>query len=486
MSWREVQTLTGVDLSDVEAFGFRAGEFVAQNLPAVEGVASGIQAVVAAATTLAPVQSAAALGAQVAKTATLLYSLEAALAADARASSIVNQQRLARRRDEFIFATYRDAWLTQREVIGPRDPVMVRPALNKGLTEAQVTANFVGQYEPPVVFALARGAGRRDVLWPIYPTDTSGLGLPLPDPRWRFWMFEERTAFLDLPPLGGSSGTTGLCVQELTCERGDLPMGWMRYGCLPIDISTGCVPWRRSWALYSLGTWPCWGALGQRWPLGPGGLALTALIHSPSSAHTRVRADDVRARLRALVSRTHVGELRSDPGQGESGVFRRGVRLVLRGQGAQSWSPANRLMPGERPPPLVAGVDLAVMIDRCCAFLAVRQALLLALQTGLALPPEVRAAAAASPDPELKDAAAKKWSGRPFHPDDPLGLFRQPVKRRGRDPVENSQPTEETKQNPAKMKVAAPAYDPPSSWPAWVAGGALGTAAAVVWRRRTR
>lgn len=495
MSWSTISNLTKVNLSDVDGYRAEVAVRIADELQLSEAraqVEGALREVLRRGLTMPPVEKAAVFFTQVAAAAAALGALENALAADVAATAAVNRERLIRRRDEFIRATFDPTrWGTLVKVKGPKDPDFTRPLLNKGRTESEVTADWLGQYDPPtVVFAAARGGGRRDVLWPIYPTDTTGLGASLPDARYRFWYFgRERMVLEDLPELEAvAGGSTGRCVDEVACKPSDLPskLRWLKFGCLPIAMTQGCAPWSRCFAFYSLGTWPCWGGLGQRWPIGPQGLTIATLLQSPSAVHLAMPATRVKQALLDTVLRCGVDKLPKDPGQGAYGVFRRGVRLVLRGAAADEWGPAAGLQLGKATPPLVRGVDLAVQIDRLCDWLALRHALLLALQERLPLPPDLRAAAASSADPDLRAAAAGTWRGAPFHVDDPLGLFHEaPPKRRGRTPEEASEPGRERPDRGPPAFWADPEASTSSTSLGWFGAGAVALAAgAFAYRRR--
>lgn len=490
MSWQTITATTGINLTDVGEFRSLVAVRVAEELQLAEGraqVEGALREVMRRGLTMPPVQKAAVFLNQVVAVAAALGAVEDALAQDVAATAKVNRERLIRRRDDFIRETFaNDRWSSLVRVTGPVDPEFERPWLNKGRSESEVTADWLGQYKPPsVVFAAARGAGRRDVLWPIYPTDTSGAA-DLPDARYRFWYFGgERMVLQDLPALEAAKGSTGRCVDEVACDAASLPsrLRWLKFGCLPLKMTQGCAPWSRCFAFYSLGTWPCWGGLGQRWPIGPQGLTIATLLQSPSAVHLAMPADRVRQALLDTIVRCRVDQLPKDPGQGAYGVFRRGVRIILRGEAADEWSPAAGLQIGQAPPPVVRGVDLAVMINKLCDWLALRHALLLALQEGLPLPPDLRTAASQAGDLELRAAAARAWKPVPFLVDDPLGLFREPPKRKGRVVSTPSEP------GPERPTLGPPAFwqPPPPKGDArglMLLGGAAAVGAAALWYRR--
>lgn len=355
-----------------------------------------------------------------------------AMSADMADRDKINLRRMLDAQDLAIANTYRvGQWWSINEVIGPESPTLIKP-YDMSLD------TFEGQVSPRgFVFSAARGAGRRDALRPSFYA-------PYPDLGPEQVYVAGKTAILprqlnSLPSFKMAKGA--LCDSqegEASCKftKGDLPKGlkWLykaaKWVCIPVDLSDGCSVPARAWWPYCLGAAPAWGWVGQRFPLPPLAATIAAAIQGPTPLHLSIRAAEVETSLYAIVERTGIARLPVDPGQTEAGVFRRGVRLVFRGNAPQvgdgppvawadAWSPASGLQAGQVFLP-ITGRDLAEVIDAHLRFLALRRALLLALPDQ---PPELRDAAALSPDYFVREAAAGRLPSADYDADDPLRVL---------------------------------------------------------------
>lgn len=418
-----IAEVTGWNLANVESLNADLASQWAMRLPIVDQARSAIES--AYLTTLRAVAkvpavktAAAALGPLTAA-ANAWQSVLAAMQEDMGETQKVNARRLFAARDLSILNTYTlGDWWTLAEISAPTDPTLIKPY-------AESLDDFEGQVTPRgFVFAAARGSGRRDVMRPSWPANPGS-------PAERAYAFGGEGSLVDtLPQLPGFQMEAGVinCVGEgeTACNPDDfgaLPP-WLRkaagWVCLPVDLSSGCSVPARAWWTYCLGAAPCWGWQGQRFPFSPVAQTLAAAIRSPSIWHLAIPESRVRASLKAVLMRSGILDLPEDPGQAADGIYRQkgGVRLILRGELAQGWSPSAKI--GN--PLSVRGQDLAEVVEAHLDWLALRFALLSTLPDQR---PELRQAATASDEQQVRAALA----GEPpadFSRDDPLRLVSEP------------------------------------------------------------
>lgn len=428
-----VADATGFDLSDTEALQERLGqELTAAYTPMVEavsGFASAAGETVRRVMSTPALKTAAAATAAAGAAAAAWTAVISALQQDQAETAAVNIRRTFAARDLAFGASYRlGDWWTIQKITGPTNPELI-----KGYKQS--LESFEGQWAPRgIVFSAARGGGRRDVARPAYPQ--TGM------PEDRVYMFAgEQGLLMQAPPLPSFKMAKDVtdCTREGDRSCDEFTSGVLgklqKFVCVPFDFSQGCAIPARAWWVMCPGLGANAGWLGQALPWSPLAGTIAAGINSPSAWHLAIPSQQIRLSLMAILQRTGVLDLPEDPGQTVDGVFRQknGVNLVLRGANAKAWGGYSRLVPGKLTIPF-RGVDLQQVIAGHLRVLALRQAL---LETMPKQRPEIRAAAAASTDPDVKASVDGKRPETYWSLDDPLGLFRQSdprPARQGRKP----------------------------------------------------
>lgn len=427
---------TGWNLSNVEALRQELAVAWSQRLDLAGGLQSAVQGAVY------QVLSSPVIASTVSKVGAAIGPLTAALGAwnsvvagfqqDLKENAAINVERMFRARDLSIESTYRVGnWWTVAEIKAPTNPQLKKDY-------GQSLSSFTGQVSPAgFVYSAARGSGRKDVLRPSWL-------VPGPEQVYASGGTQTIVGQLGgLPSYKMANGSILDCAGEgeTSCqfESGDFPKYWKwlqkpaSWICIPFDLSDGCSVPARAWWPYCLGAAPAWGYLGQQFPFSPLAQTIATALRSPTPLHLAVSSQEVLASLYSIVERCKIGSLPVDPGQQANGVFRRGVRLILRGEAAQLWSPISGLQEGQLYIP-ARGVDLQTVIEAHLEFLALRRAILLSLPLQT---PELRAAAEQQKGRDLQTYKASQGElpSLAYNANDPLNLYSDaPADQQGKPP----------------------------------------------------